>query len=193
MTSPTSRVRLLAAAERILIDEGLKALTLRRLAAASGLNSALVKYYFGSMDGLLAELVRLNLDPMMQCWTDVPHADSTLEQALHDYFSPMWLPAAHCREERALVLVDEIVAHGDPALRDSAVEQLTRPFNRLLDRLAVLLPRIGRDDAAARLRFLSAGALGMPPRSRARQLFPAPADAGQVERVIVFALAVFND
>lgn len=191
MADESSRTRLLAAAERLIIDEGLKALTIRRVAAATGLNSALITYYFGGMEGLLRELGRVNLEPLLAQWSKSPDAGGGLDGVLRGYFAPMWAPAHFCTDERAIVLLDEIVAHGEPGIRDDIARSLIPPFQRALQALSVLVPQLPSDEAAARLSFATAGALGMPPRSRARALFSELRPRGGLEDALRFAKALF--
>ena len=51
-------VRLLDAAEALLLEEGYAAVTSRRVAERAGVNPALLYYYFESMDGLFVALFR---------------------------------------------------------------------------------------------------------------------------------------
>jgi AcrR family transcriptional regulator len=61
--APTAR-RLLAAAQDILAERGYAELTITAISQVSGVNRALVSYYFGGKAGLLAALVEtLFLDP----------------------------------------------------------------------------------------------------------------------------------
>jgi AcrR family transcriptional regulator len=53
---------LLDAAEAIMVQDGYAAVSSRRVAAKAGLNSALVYYYFDTMDGLFIELFRRGSD-----------------------------------------------------------------------------------------------------------------------------------
>jgi AcrR family transcriptional regulator len=53
-----TRVRLLDAAELLLLDEGYAAVTSRRVAARAGLKPQLVHYYFRTMDDLFLEVFR---------------------------------------------------------------------------------------------------------------------------------------
>ena len=53
---PTAR-RLLAAAQEILAERGYSELTMTAISQVSGVNRALVSYYFGGKAGLLAALV----------------------------------------------------------------------------------------------------------------------------------------
>jgi AcrR family transcriptional regulator len=59
---PTTRTTILDAAETLMVDEGYAAVTSRRVAAAAGVNSALVYYYFDTMDGLFIALFRRGAD-----------------------------------------------------------------------------------------------------------------------------------
>jgi AcrR family transcriptional regulator len=59
---PTTRNAILDAAAAIMVDEGYAAVTSRRVAATAGVNSALVYYYFESMDGLFVSLFRRGAD-----------------------------------------------------------------------------------------------------------------------------------
>jgi AcrR family transcriptional regulator len=54
----TSAEQLLEATSKILAERSSIDISLSQIAAASGLNSALIKYHFGSKDGLLVALVR---------------------------------------------------------------------------------------------------------------------------------------
>src|SRR5215472_2568286 len=63
---PRTRVDLLDAAARLLVEEGYSAVTARRVAASAGVNPALVHYYFGTMDDLLVVLFRRGADAYLE-------------------------------------------------------------------------------------------------------------------------------
>jgi AcrR family transcriptional regulator len=63
---PKTRVDLLDAAARLLVEEGYSAVTARRVAASAGVNPALVHYYFGTMDDLLVVLFRRGADAYLE-------------------------------------------------------------------------------------------------------------------------------
>ena len=52
-TKPDIRTAFLDAAERILIEEGQRGISTRRLAREAGLNHGLVHYYFGTVENLM--------------------------------------------------------------------------------------------------------------------------------------------
>lgn len=63
---PRTRVDLLDAAARLLVEEGYSAVTARRVAARAGVNPALVNYYFGTMDDLLVAMFRRGADAYLE-------------------------------------------------------------------------------------------------------------------------------
>jgi AcrR family transcriptional regulator len=59
-----SRSKLLAAALHLFAAYGIDRVTVRDIADAAGVNSALVGYYFRGKEGLLAQLYRSHCEPM---------------------------------------------------------------------------------------------------------------------------------
>ena len=66
MVPNAARERLLAAAERSLMESGYERLSLRAVNAAAGMNPAAVHYHFGSKDALVAALLEERLGPLWQ-------------------------------------------------------------------------------------------------------------------------------
>ena len=60
--------RLLAAAERILVERGVTGLSVRKVGDVAGVNPTLVTYHFKSIENLLGELAHRNLDPILADW-----------------------------------------------------------------------------------------------------------------------------
>ena len=59
-----TRLKILDTAERLFGEEGYKAISLRRITAAAGVNLASIHYYFGSKEELLDELVMRRAVPV---------------------------------------------------------------------------------------------------------------------------------
>ena len=59
-TPEAAREHILAAARRLLIEEGPRALKLQRVGKEAGMSHASVVHYFGNIDGLTLELVKEN-------------------------------------------------------------------------------------------------------------------------------------
>jgi AcrR family transcriptional regulator len=166
--SEDTRTRLLKAAETILIREGAHALTVRRVGAVSGLNPTLVTYHCGTIAGLLGELCRLNLEPMLASWSALDGAveRSSLKDTLRIWLGPLLQPAAFTPGGRALVVLDEIAAHGDAALAVQLLDAMVAVSARVHAGLLPLLPHLDARELRARLRFIAGAALGPPPRAR---------------------------
>jgi AcrR family transcriptional regulator len=54
---PAPAVKILVAAQRVLVAKGFAGLTLRAIARESGENSAMVQYYFGNKEGLVMAMI----------------------------------------------------------------------------------------------------------------------------------------
>ncbi len=56
---PQTKARIVAAAEPLFLEHGYRATTLRAVAAAAGVDSALISYHFGSKRGLFGEVTQI--------------------------------------------------------------------------------------------------------------------------------------
>jgi AcrR family transcriptional regulator len=88
-----TRTRILDAAERLFAERGIEAVSVRSILAAAGVNVALAHYHFGSREGLIAELLRVRIAPVMSELVraieevDARGPDATLEDVLRAYFA----------------------------------------------------------------------------------------------------------
>lgn len=174
-TTDDTRTALLRAAEQIIIVEGLNALSSRRIGAVSGQNSTLITYHFGGIDGLLAELWRLNQGPMLEEWhmldTPLPEGDLALDYMLIYWLRPLWRTAALTPDERALVVLEEIASHASDEVREPLLKNIVMINNKVLDICVRLLPHLKRNTLRMRIRLIGAMTLGNAPRSTARNPF----------------------
>ena len=167
MSAPTSdtRTKLLAAAERILVQRGITGLSVRKVGETAGLNPTLVTYHFGSLGALLEQLRDRNLGPILAAWEGLDQLDG-LDAVLRGWIAPLLMPAAFTEGGRALVVIDEIAAHGEGDLGAGVVAAML-DFSRSLRALMLTYcPALDEPEMRARLRFISAAALGPPPRGR---------------------------
>jgi AcrR family transcriptional regulator len=160
---------LLSAAEQILIEQGVHALTVRRIGAVSGLNGTLITYHFGTVAGLLAELARCNLEPMLADWAALPGESTSGEAAgitaiLDAWLRPLLRPAAFHAGGRALIVLDEIAAHGSAPASGEVMAAMVAISERVRTALRPHLPALDDATLRARLRFIAGAALGPPPR-----------------------------
>ncbi len=65
--SPSTRDRLLDAAERLFLEKGVDRVSVRAVNAEAGLNPGAVHYHFGSREGLVSALLERELEPF---WGD---------------------------------------------------------------------------------------------------------------------------
>jgi len=194
--SGTTRDKLLAAAEKLLIEEGVHALTVRRVGEVSGLNPTLITYHFGSVSGLLQDLLQCNLVPMLQAWewlSSDEAAEADVTTVLTRWLAPLQSPAAFHPTGRALIVLDEIAAHGNRALSEDLVVRMTGIGIRVTGVLAPHLPHLTREELRERLRLIAGAALGPPPRAR----LTAPGDTAaaheeSVRQLVRFASAALS-
>ncbi len=66
VTKPDIRTTFLDAAERLLIEEGRRGISTRRLAREAGLNHGLVHYYFGSVENLMLAVFERFTDRLVE-------------------------------------------------------------------------------------------------------------------------------
>ena len=174
-----SAQRLLAAAERIVLREGAPVLSLRRIAAQSGLNSALVSYYFGGLDGLCERLAQENLDliagarraQLGAVQSGGADADR-LRQVIAAYTDPLWLIPATRNPQPARAVVRELLPALKPAARERAVAQINQSVEAVASAAAPLLAHLTHDALVMRLRLLAGAAELLHPRVDLLGLFP---------------------
>jgi len=189
----STRTALLAAAEAVLVEQGVNALSVRRIGEAAGLNPTLVTYHFGSLVNLLDELCTHNLEPIERQWQVIGTGDPapvSLDAVLHAWLAPMLQPAAFTDSGRALVVLDELAAHGEPALRARILGAMTSFAERLRGVLGPMLPGLDPPVLRSRLRFISGAALGPPPRVRTPS--PAGPQSDDLAELLAFARAALR-
>src|SRR4051794_27601933 len=75
---PTTRNALLDATQTLMRDHGYAAVTTRKVAAGAGVDSALVSYYFGSLDGLFIALFQRGAERSFERLQDALESDQPL-------------------------------------------------------------------------------------------------------------------
>jgi AcrR family transcriptional regulator len=76
--SSAQRVRLLDAAEQLIIEEGYAAVTTRRVGAKADLNAQLVHYYFASIEELMLEVFRRRAQQGLTLFAELLEHDLSL-------------------------------------------------------------------------------------------------------------------
>jgi AcrR family transcriptional regulator len=165
-----TRQRLLGATEGLVVREGVTALSVRRIADAAGVNSALIRYHFGDVAGLLRELairnaaqVRDARDALLDALEAAPAPDFTA--AVDALVLPLWAPAALSAEHRAIVVLDEIYSRASTSLHEAIWAEFASGVKRVSEALRRALDCADEAGLAWRIRFVTAAALDIPPRS----------------------------
>jgi AcrR family transcriptional regulator len=131
-----TRTALLDATQELMLDEGYAAVTTRRLAARSGLNNALVHYYFKTMDDLFIALFRRGAEQSFARQADVLASPQPLWALWDDLHEP-----AH----NAVTMEFIALANHRKAIR-AEIADYSRKFRALqLERLTSILHGYGID------------------------------------------------
>jgi AcrR family transcriptional regulator len=135
---PTTRTALLDATQQLMLEEGYAAVTTRRVATRAGLNSAMVFYYFDSLDGLFVALFQRGADRSFE----------RLQDALSSS-QPLWRfwDLIHDRSGAALTMEFIALANHRKAIRTEIAEYSRRFRRAQLDTLSSVLEGYGLDPA----------------------------------------------
>lgn len=162
----TTPDRLLAGAERLVVREGVRMLTVRRIAEEAGVNSALVRYHFGDTDGLLGELALRNAaqlaDARMALLGTLQSGDFV--GAVDALVKPLWAKAAMNPVFRAIVVLDEVFSRFGKDLNARIWAVFADGVAQVQAAFEVCLPDADPTELAWRIRFVTAAALDIPPR-----------------------------
>ena len=133
---PTTRNALLDAAQHVMCTEGYAAATTRRVASEAGVNSALVSYYFGSLDGMFIALFRRGAERSFE----------RLGQALGSP-QPLWgfWDLIHDRSNSSSTMEFIALANHREVIRDEIADYSRRFRRAQLDSLTQVLQRYGVD------------------------------------------------
>ena len=141
---------ILRSALSLLVNQGSAALTLRRIAAESGMNVGNLNYYFRSKDELIRELLNAVISSYEESFDEIIHKpDASAEARLENlvtlilddittkkttrFFPELWAMANHDEfvhdrmndlYERARASLNELIAEINPALPDDEREIL---------------------------------------------------------------------
>jgi AcrR family transcriptional regulator len=171
----TTPERLLAATERLVVREGVHALSVRRIATEAGVNSALVRYHFGDTDGLLRELALRNGACIADARTallDGAREGADFDALVDALVLPLFVGAAMDPQFRAIVVLDEIFSRAEPALHDEIWALFADGVACVTASLGDCMSGADRTELAWRIRFVTAAALDIPPRSTTGRTSP---------------------
>lgn len=166
---------ILNAARELFAERGFQRTTIRAVAAAAGIDPALVMQHFGSKDGLFAAAAHSTVehDTLVEA-TEEQLPRAALEHVLAGYEDPQ-------RRESAVALLRSSLTH--PAAAEAMRDDVIAPAQ------ATVAQTIGGDDAELRAALLNACTLGL---TTARYILRIPilarASHQDLERVLEPAL-----
>ena len=133
---PTTRTALLDGAQHLMLTEGYAAATTRRVAEQAGVNSALVSYYFGSLDGMFIALFQRGAE----------RSFARLKEALGST-QPLWgfWDLIHDRAGSARTMEFIALANHRKAIRDEIADYSRRFRAAQLEALTGVLEGYGLD------------------------------------------------
>jgi len=143
------RAALLQTARRLFAERGYQAVSVRALAAAAGVNAAMIHYYFGNKEGLYLAVLREVLAPTLERLAGLAGAGRRDREALAE------LLRGHMQLMRAdpwlvPLVVREVLLREGP-LQDAFADQIASQMLAGLRTLTAETPvaRAGRPDFAA--------------------------------------------
>jgi AcrR family transcriptional regulator len=163
-TSADTKTRILDAGERLFVEHGFEATSLRSLTAAAGVNLAAVHYHFGSKEELFQAVLTRRLDPMNQERIDllekVEREAGGRASSCEKILFAMLIPALKlARDERRggkdfLRLVGRAYADPAPFIRHFLSQQYAGMIGRYKEAFLKALPHLSRQELTWRLHFV---------------------------------------
>ena len=162
--SPDTKTRILDAAERLFVEHGFEATSLRSLTSAAGVNLAAVHYHFGSKEELFQAVLTRRLDPMNQERIDllgkVEREAGSRPPSCEKVLFAMLIPALRlARDEKRggkqfLRLVGRAYADPAPFIRHFLSAQYAEMIGRYKEAFLKALPHLSRQELTWRLHFV---------------------------------------
>jgi AcrR family transcriptional regulator len=163
-TSADTKTRILDAGERLFVEHGFEATSLRSLTAAAGVNLAAVHYHFGSKEELFEAVLTRRLDPMNQERIDllakVERESAGRPPSCEKILFAMLIPALKlARDEKRggknfLRLVGRAYADPAPFIRHFLSAQYAEMIGRYKEAFLKSLPHLSRQELTWRLHFV---------------------------------------
>jgi len=163
-TSADTKTRILDAGERLFVEHGFEATSLRSLTTAAGVNLAAVHYHFGSKEELFQAVLTRRLDPMNQERIDllakVEREAAGRPLSCEKILFAMLIPALRlARDEQRggkdfLRLVGRAYADPAPFIRHFLSAQYAGMIGRYKEAFLKALPHLSRQELTWRLHFV---------------------------------------
>lgn len=160
-TKETSREKLLLSAEQLFARYGFNGVSVRDIANAASVNSALVGYYFGGKEGLLSEVYHRHCEPLnreREKLLDSFRANGavpTLEQILEAFIRPSLKVTTDKDGRSDFTRLRAILSVENSAMLEKLVADNFDESSRIfIDTLLEVMPGANRDDMIWRFHFM---------------------------------------
>ena len=161
--TPSTRDRILGAAETLFAQRGFDGASLRQLTAAAGVNLAAVNYHFGSKEKLVEEVFRrrldaLNADRLAALAQLRGTRAATLEELLAAYIRPAMKLAYDGNGALFMRVLARAFAEHDGTLRQFLSDNYGHVMRQFTAEFARLLPHLSKPELYWRIDLVT-GAL----------------------------------
>lgn len=185
-----TRLKILNTAERLFGEEGYKAVSLRHITAAAGVNLAAIHYHFGSKEELLDELVMRKAVPVneerMENLRRLKEKAGSNIIPVENLLEAFMLPAFHTADKSPEFTKLMGRLHAEGVMPEVARKHFGPVGGCFLAEMRRSLPELAEDELAWRVHFMigaMAHALKAPPLEMLGRTVPEP--PSEVSRRIV--------
>lgn len=150
-----ARTRLLDATEKVLLEDGLSALSVRRITSLAGMNVNAVNYSFGSKDALLRALMHRIMGPALaQRARRVDEVTQTPGHTVQDLVLAFLEPQLHAGSQQAMLFIELGIKPrlaGDERFEQTREDIVQSGIGQMVAALSSLLPEIPTSVIALRV------------------------------------------
>lgn len=138
------RDRLLLAAKRCFLEESYEKVSTRKIAAEADTSIAMIRYYFGSKEGLYQELIRTQFVPISERLHMLQHSDdvTNMESFFKVYYQTM-LP-----DYQFPILMMRTLTMGQGPSRKFILDKVVEPMRNSFRKVITKLQEKGKIDSA---------------------------------------------
>ena len=113
---PEARAKILAAAERLFAEQGFDGVGIRQIAAAAGVNGAMIHYYFGNKESLHLGIIENAASTVRGLIAEAMSSATTLEERL-TRFVKAYATYIFSHPHLARILLREMLAGGEQFMK----------------------------------------------------------------------------
>jgi AcrR family transcriptional regulator len=200
-TSADTKTRILDAGERLFVEHGFEATSLRSLTTAAEVNLAAVHYHFGSKEELFQAVLTRRLDPMNQerieLLEKVERESTGRPLSCEKILFAMLIPALRlARDEKRggknfLRLVGRAYADPAPFIRHFLSAQYAGMIGRYKEAFLKALPHLSRQELTWRLHFVMGALSYTLAGTDALKLFAEATSTSDNDELLLQRLAPF--